>query len=696
MPITRRRFIGGLALVIVAGRAYADEPTGASPRQPKTSDPAEKETARGLKPNVFVHVSPDGQVTIVCHRSEMGQGVRSTIPALMADELGADPARIVIEQADGDAKYGDQNTDGSNSIRSEFDDLRKAAATARTMLVAAAAKRWKTSPDALQARDHQIWNGKRSATFGDLAEAAGKLPVPKPAAVKLRPRSELTHVFKALPLVDGRAIVTGKAPFGADVRLPGMLVAVIARPPVVGGTIVRTDAKRALAVPGVKRVIEMPQPKAPYMFQPWGGVAVLATDTWSAQRGREALEVQWDPGPNASYDSERYRQTLSASVHAPGTTARNTGDVDAALSKASRVLEAEYHVPHLAHVSMEPPAAIARFEDGACEIWASTQNPQDAKKEAARVLGISEDKVTCHVTFLGGAFGRKSKADFVSEAAFLAREARVPVRVQWTRDDDLRHDYYNAVNTQLLTAGLDDAGKVVAWRQRTAFTPIGSTFSAGTNRPSADDLQQGVTDLPLAIPNVRAETCQADVHVRVGWLRSVYNIFHGFSWNSFVDEIAQARKADPRDVLLEIVGPPRIVTLAELGVAKLKNYSTPLQKHPIDTGRLRNVVERVTRAARWQDRGGRALGLAAHRSFLTYVAVVVSAVKTPAGRIAIDEVWLAADAGTIVNLERARAQMEGAILFGMSHAFYGGGAEEGGGPAEDELPPLPPGGPARG
>ena len=677
MPLTRRQFVGGLALSFVAGRAFADEPTGASPGKPKVADAAEKAQAKGLKANVFVHVAPDGQVTIVCHRSEMGQGVRSTIPALLADELGADPLRIRIEQADGDKRYGDQNTDGSNSIRGEFEELRQAAATARTMLVAAAAKRWKVSPGALIARDHAVWNGTHKLGFGELADAAGKLPVPKPEAVKLRPRSELRHVFKPLPLVDGPAIVNGSAQFGADVKLPGMLIAAIARPPVVGGKVARYDAKQALAVPGVKQVIEMPQPKAPYAFQPWGGIAVLAENTWAAMRGRAALEIEWDNGPNATYDSDAYRQALSASVHAPGTPARNVGDVDGALAKAAKVIEAEYHVPHLAHVSMEPPAALARYSDGACEVWACTQNPQDAQKEAARVLGIGEDKVTCHVTFLGGAFGRKSKADFVSEAAFLARAAKRPVRVQWSRDDDLHHDYYNAVNTQLLTAGLDPAGKVIAWRQRTAFPPIGSTFSP-TRRPSAGDLQQGVTDLPLAIPNVRAETCEAEAHVRIGWLRSVYNIFHAFSWGSFVDEIAQARKADPRDVLLEIVGPPRIVSLLELGVSQLRNYGAPLDKHPIDTARLRNVIDRVTQAARWSDRGGRALGLAAHRSFLTYVAVVASVVKSGSGRIAVDEVWLACDAGTIVNLERARAQMEGAVLFGMSHAFYGGATMKGG------------------
>src|SRR5438445_1691069 len=556
----RREFVGGL-LVAVAGRTLAAQ----SPKKPKTSDEALKERSEGLRPNVFIHVASDGKVALVNHRSEMGQGVRSTIPALLADELGADPGRVEIEQADGDKKYGDQNTDGSNSIRGEYEDLRRAAATAREMLIAAAAQRWRVPAGSLTARDHAVWNGSRSLGFGELADAAGRLPVPKPESVKLRPRSEMKHVFRDLPLVDARAIATGAAKFGADVPLEGMLIAVIARPPVVGGKVVRLDDSKALAVPGVKQVIRMPEPKPPYKFQPWGGVAVLATNTWAALRGREALRIEWDHGPNAVYDSDRFASELSRAVHQPGHTARNVGDVDTALAKAAKTIEAEYHVPHLALVPMEPPAAIARFEDGKCELWAATQNPQDARTQAAETLGIDESRVTSHVTLLGGALGRKSKADFVAEAAYLAREAKAPVRVQWTREDDLRHDYYNAVNTQLLTAALDAEGKVTAWRQRTAFPPIATTF-ADVKGPSAGDLQQGVTDLPLAIPNVRAETCDASAHVRIGWLRSVYNIFHGFSAGSFMDELAYARGKDPRDNLLELFGPPRLVTPPEPGV----------------------------------------------------------------------------------------------------------------------------------
>lgn len=668
MPLSRREFVGGLFVSAVATRLWADEPSGANQQRAKTAAP---QPAEGLKPNLFVHVGNDGQVTIACHRSEMGQGVRSTLPVLIADELGADPAKIRIVQGDGDKRYGDQNTDGSSSVRSHYKELRKAAATARELLLAAAATRLRVPAGELTAHDDAVWHGKKSIAFAKLADAAGRLPVPKPDAVKLRPESELVHCFKDLPLVDAKPIVTGAAQFGADVKLPGMLVAVIERPPVVGGTVVRYDATAALAVRGVKKVVQMPQPEAPWKFQPWGGVAVLADNTWAAMRGRAALKIDWDPGPNASYDSDAYAKQLSKVVHEPGKPARNKGDVEAALASAAKVVEAEYHVPHLAHVSMEPPVAIANYQDGKCEVWAPTQDPQDAMKEMARVLGIDEDKTTCHVTLLGGAFGRKSKADFVSEAAWLSREVKAPVRVQFTREDDVRHDYYNAVNTQLLTAALDPKGQVTAWRQRTALSPIGSTFS-GADQATANDLQQGVTDLPLAIANVRAETCKAAAHVRVGWLRSVYNIFHAFAAGSFMDELAHARGIDPVENLHQIFGPPRIVTLEELGVDKLRNYSAPLDEHPIDTGRLRAVIDKAAGMARFQERKGRALGIAAHRSFLTYVAAVVSVVRDPRGKIAVDEVWLAYDAGLVVNTERARSQMEGAVIFGMSHAFYGG------------------------
>jgi isoquinoline 1-oxidoreductase beta subunit len=604
--LTRRTLLQGLSLAASGLWLGFAEPSLAQPSDPKTPAPGSPPASPALKPNVFVHVATDGLVTIVCHRSEMGQGIRSSLPVLIADELGADMARVRIVQADGDKAYGDQNTDGSNSIRGIYEDMRRMGATARTMLVSAAAKRWGVPPAECSAQDHAVMHtrSRRTLPFAELVEQAAKLRVPAAREVVLRPRAELTHVGKDLPLLDAPAYVTGSAQFGADVRVPGMLIAVIARPPVVGGSVARFDATRALAVSGVRRVIEMPQPKAPYKFQPWGGVAVLADHTWAALKGRAALEIVWEHGDNASYDSTRYREELSESVRAPGEVLRKVGDVESALKSAARVIEAEYHVPHLPHVPMEPPVALARVHEGGCEVWASTQNPQAAQSEVARVLGIAEHDVHVHVTFLGGGFGRKSKADFCSEAAWLSRAAGAPVRVQWTREDDIQHDYVNTVCTNRLSAGLDAHGKVSAWRHRTAFPPIRSVFAAA-DRPNGGDLQQGVLDLALDVPNLSAEGCAARAHTRIGWLRSVYNIFQAFSIGCFIDELAHARAQDPRDTWLELLGPPRKASLSELGIDKLQNYGQPLDKHPVDVARLRHVIERVTEAAGWRERSKR-------------------------------------------------------------------------------------------
>lgn len=665
--------LGGLALGIFP-RPGRGEPTGSTPRP---AAPDREQATGGLAPNVLVHIAEDGTTTIVCHRSEMGQGVRSSIPVLIADELGASLDRVVVVQADGHPKYGDQNTDGSTSIRQFYGELRQAGAAARTMLVAAAARRWRVRPATCTARDHQVVHQRsgRALPFGELVAAAARQPVPDKSKLELRPASELEQVARAdLPVLDGPAIVTGTAVYGADVKLPGLLVAVVARPPQVGARVARYDAKAALAIPGVRRVVEMPPAKKPYVFQPWGGLAVVADDTWSALRGRAALDIEWTDGDHPGYDSQAFRDELLASVRQPGDRVRTLGDADAALSGAAKVVDAEYLVPHLAHMTMEPLVATARVEGGRAEIWAPTQSPQTARSVVAELLGVKEDAVTVHVTLLGGGFGRKSKADFPAEAAFIAREVGAPVRVQWTRDDDLRHGYYNAVSAQKLRAALADDGAITAWHHRTAFTPIAATFRAGADTPSAGELQQGVLDLALAVPNVAAEACRAPAQTRVGWYRSVYNIFHAFAIGSFVDELAHARGADPRDTWLELIGPARTLDLAALGIAKLGNYGESLERHPVDAGRLRRVIERVTAAARWDQRkrDGRALGLAAHRSFVSYTAVVLSVVPDRRHRVRVDEAWIAMDPGTVVNIDRVRAQLEGSVVMGISNALFGG------------------------
>ena len=669
---------GGFALGVFPGEALADPRKVPKPEiQPSDPALAAKTAARGagLKPNVFVHVGADDVVTIVCARSEMGQGVRSSLPVLVADEMGADMARVKTVQGDGDKVYGDQNTDGSHSVRGMFDDLRRVGAAARMMLVATAAKRWKVTPASCTARDNAVFHEptKRTLRFGELADEAGAQPTPKKEDIKLRPLAELKHLGKELPLLDGPDIVSGRAVFGADLKVPGMLTAIIARPPVVGGKVVRHDAAKALAVKGVKRVIVLPDAKKPFGFKPLGGIAVVADSTWAAMRGRAALDITWDHGANATYDSRAYREELMAALESPGKSARSVGDADAALATAKKRIEAFYYVPHLAHSTMEPPIAIAKVDANGCEVWTATQNPQGARTEVAKALGIDESKVTIHVTLLGGGFGRKSKPDYVVEAALVSKEMGAPVRLQWTREDDIQHDYYHAVSAQRLVAGLDDAGKVVAWHHRIAFPTIDSTFT-DAKQPSEGELQQGVLDTPLAVANVRAEGCEAVAHTRIGWLRSVANIYHAFAIQSFVDELAHAKGVDPLVMQREILGPGRIWKTADLGVPKLPNYGQSLDEHPVDTARHHRVLERVTELSSWNDRkkAGRSLGLAVHRSFLTYVAVVISVVKkAKSEKIAIDEAWIVADAGTIVNLERVRSQLEGAVLFGLSHALYG-------------------------
>lgn len=631
-------------------------------------------TRRALTPNVFVHLAPDGTVTIVCHRTEMGQGVRSTLPALIADELGAEVGRVRIVQGDGDAKYGDQNTDGSSSVRLRYQDLRVAGATARVMLETVAAKRLGVPATELVTQGGFVTHppSQRRLPFSDLVSDAASLE--RPAAPTLKPRSQHQHIgTKNFALVDAPDLVTGKAVFGSDVKLPGLLTAVVLHPPTAGGELKHYDATAALAIPGVKQVVEIPPASRPYGFKPLGGLAVVADTTWAALRGRNALVATWDLGDNAVYESNAYRDALTETVRTPQKVVRRVGDVDPALQHAAVKVEAEYFMPHLAHAPMEPPTATAHFHDGRCEVWAPTQNPQEARDEVASITGLSSDHVTIHVTLVGGAFGRKSKTDFVSEAAFVSKAVGAPVRLQWTREDDVRHDYFHTTSAQHLEAGLDANGAIVAWKHRTAFPPIASIYLHLLEHAVDQELGQGYLDFPLHIPNVQVENGAAKAHTRIGWMRSVHNLHSSFGLSCFIDELAAARKKDPKDNLLEVLGPPRLVTTAELGVGSIGNYGQSLEDYPLDTARMRAVIERVCELSKWSARADdpeRGYGLAFHRSFQCNTAVVVAVKKRPDGRLKVDEVWLSADAGLVVNLERAVSQMEGAVLFGMSLAMY--------------------------
>lgn len=636
---------------------------------------AHAHASEAFEPNVYLIIDQTGLVTIVAHRSEMGTGIKTGLPTVLANELGADWSRVRIVQAQGDPKYGDQNTDGSRSMREFYQPMREAGASARQMLEAAAAHVWQINANDCQARNHTVVHVPtgRQLSFGDAAKVAATLEIAPPDHMELRfkPANEWRYVGKPVPIVDLDAITRGTATYGIDVTLPGMKYASVERCPVYGGKALHFDTTDALRVPGVEQVVEIPATPIPSGFYPLGGIAVIASNTWSAQQGREKLKITWDFGPNANHDSTTYRAALEATAKQPGRVVRSQGDVDAALGAAHRRISADYFVPYYAHAPMEVPNAVARFADGKCDIWAPTQFPQSARTTASQVLGVPFEDVTVNVTLLGGAFGRKSKSDYVAEAALLSRRIGAPVKVTWTREDEIQHDYYHAISAQHLEAGLDADGRTSAWLHRTVFPAIESTFQPDVTYGSAGELQQGVTDMPYAIANVRCENGPAANHVRIGWYRSVYNIPHAFAVCSFVDELAHAAGKDPLDYLHDLLGEPRKLDFTAMHVDYL-NYGASLDTYPVDTGRLRGVLDLVARNSGWGSslppRHGR--GVAVHRSFLSYAAAVVQVAVGNDGELTIPRVDIGLDCGLVVNPDRVRAQLEGAVIMAISNALY--------------------------
>ncbi len=633
---------------------------------------AQTNEASDFTPSIFIRIDTDGTVTVICHRSEMGQQIRTSVAQIIADELEADWARIVIEQATGDPIYGDQNTDGSRSIRRNLTRLRQAGASARQLLRQAAAKTWGVSVDECDASNHLVTHqpSGRTLGYGDLVTAAAELTLPDPATVELKTRQQWRYIGKAVQSVDIDDVIHGNAIYGFDVKLPDMQIAVIARPPVLFGQVKQIDEQAVRKIVGVTGVVRLPALSAPAGFNALGGVAVLATNSWAALKGRDALNIEWEHGSNASYDSNQYREQLLATSRKLGTLVREHGDVDAALENATQRISAEYTVPHLSQAPMEPPAAAARVDQDSAEIWACTQTPQATRREVARALEMEEAQVTVNVTMLGGAFGRKSKPDFSVEAALLAKHTGKPVKVIWSREDDIKHGYYHSVSAQRIEAGLDAEGNTTGWLHRTVFPTISSTFDPSQTYPSSGELDLGFSDNPFEIANMRLEKGEAKAHVRIGWLRSVANVYHAFAVQSFAHELAVAAKRDPKDYLLELIGRSRHIDLPAAGV-EYGNYGDPIELYPIDTGRLANVVRVVAERADWKAKRAKGckLGIAVHRSFLTYVATVVEVEVDDQGRWTIPSVHVAIDAGTVVNTDHVKAQCEGGSIYGLSCAI---------------------------
>jgi isoquinoline 1-oxidoreductase beta subunit len=669
--LQRRAF---LQLLGMGGLVIAFGPGGV--RRLDAAEPGTGNAADPWTPHVYVRIADDGIVTIVCHRSEMGQGIRTTMPMIIADEMEADWAKCRVEQAVGDPKYGSQNTDGSTSIRDFLPQYRTAGATTRALLEAAAAKEWNVDAADVFARQHEVVHRPtgRTKAFGALVATARAIALPAPASVRIKRPDERRWQGKRMPSIDLVPMTTGTAVYGADLTLPGMKFAAIARPPVWGGKALSVDAGEALKVPGVERVVRIPETPIPGAFLPLGGVAVIAKNTWAAFRGRDALKITWDAGPNGSHDSKTYKAALEASIRQPGTPGRTNGDAVAALAATKHKVSAEYHIPYLSHAQMEPMAAIARVKDGKVEAWAPTQSPNDARNTIAKYLNVDAANVTVNVTLLGGGFGRKSKPDFICEAAFLARETGAPVRVQWSREDDFHHSYYHSVAAHRFEAALDGSGKVTAWLHRSAYPSISATFAPNLAGPTPDELTNGASDVPWDVPNMSVEVCPAVAHARIGWYRSVNAIHHGFAIGSFVDELAHAAGKDPAAFLFQLIGPDRKVDLSKAGLVNAGDtyYGAPWADHPLDTARARRVVESVKQRSGWGTPlpRGRGRGIAVHRSFLSYVAMVVEVEVSPDGTVLVPRATVAVDAAFVANPDRAKSQMEGALVMAMSNTLY--------------------------
>jgi isoquinoline 1-oxidoreductase subunit beta len=638
------------------------------------SDTGASMTNAAFQPGVYVAINTEGTVFIVCHRSEMGSGNRTGLPRIVADELDADWNRVKVVQATGDAKYGDQDTDGSHSVVSFFEPLREAGASARLMLVRAAAETWNVPEKECTTEMSTVVHkstGKKLG-YGELATAAAKLPVPKKEELQLKSRSEWVYIGKPAPTYDLKDMVSGKAGYGQDTRIEGMLYASVLHPPVYGGAVQSLDDSATLKVAGVKQTATLEPFKPPVTMQALGGVAVIAENSYAAFQGKKKLKVEWTKSEHGVWTSEKFRKDLEDTARKPCKVVRENGNVDEVFAKRGKVVEAEYYAPMLAHAAMEPPAALAVYRDGKVEVWAPSQNPQGAQEAIAAAVGAKKEDVTVNVTLLGGGFGRKSFPDFAIEAAVLSKKTGKPVKVVWSREDDIKFDTFHSVAAMYFKASLGADGMPNAWLQRSVFPPIASTFDASAQYADAGEIGLGFSDVPFALSNHRAENGPAPAHTRIGWLRSVANIYHAFGVHSFVGELAHAAEKDQVEYLLALLGPDRIMPKTELP-KDYTNYDGDYEKYPIDIARFRRVVQLVAEKSGWGKQklgNGFGMGVATHRSFLTYVATVVQ-VEVKDGHVIIHRVDTALDAGTVVNPTIAKQQFEGAAVMGTSIGFYG-------------------------
>jgi isoquinoline 1-oxidoreductase beta subunit len=593
--------------------------------------------------NAFVRIGTDESVTVISAHSEMGQGIYTSLPMLLNEELEADWSKIRVEAAPVDAVYnhpvyGVQMTGGSTTSPAEWIRYRKMGAAARTLLVQAAANQWHVDAASCHVGNGVVIHGSsgKRATYGSLANAAAKLAPPQD--VPLKDVSQFTLIGKPMRRLDTPSKTNGTAQFGLDIYLPGMLTAVVARSPVFGGKALDFDATQSLKVPGVKAVEQVPS-----------GVAVIADGFWPAKLGRDKLTVHWDLGPNSGLSTEQMLRDFSETSQKPGTVAKKTGDPEAALKTAAKTLTAEYDVPYLAHAMMEPLNCVVDLRADSCEIWTGTQFETVDRANAAKTAGLPPEKVRIHTTLLGGGFGRRANpaSDFVVEAVNVARAAKAPVKVVWTRDDDLKGGWYRPMWHDRFVAGLDAQGNPVAWTHTIVGQSImqGTPFEAFGIKDGIDSASvEGAADILYGIPNLQVDLHTPKIGVPVQWWRSVGHSHTGFSVEAFLDEVAHAGGKDPYQLRRALLAnQPRMLAVLDLA-AQEANWGSPL---PAGVGR----------------------GIATHFSFDSYVAQVIEASVADDGAVRVHRVVCALDCGLVINPDTVKAQMEGGIIFGLTAAL---------------------------
>jgi isoquinoline 1-oxidoreductase beta subunit len=602
-----------------------------------------------LRASAFVTVHRDGAVTIMAKNPEIGQGVKTALPMIVADELGVNWADVRVEQAPYDVeRFGPQYAGGSTGVPTNWDRLRIAGATARELLIAAAAARWQVEPAACSAHDGEVWEGEglglRSIPFGDLVDAAAELDAPDPESVPLKDAGQYTIIGTPRRDVDIQSIVTGATEYGLDTKVPGMRYAVLERAPTFGGRVRSVDASRARAVPGVRDVVEVTPLDNPAFMA--GGVAVVADSTWAAIKGREALHVEWEDGPHATESSESLRAQFERLTLETGDIIRDDGDVDAALAAAATRIDAVYEVPFLYHATLEPMNCVADVRDDSCEIWAPTQVPGLCLALAAAVTGLPRESVTVHMLR-------------AAEAAFVSQAIGNPVQVVFMREDDMRHGYYRPAGLYRLSAGVDESGELIAWKQHVSTT---SRHAFRGDVDTAAETEVFPDALPAAgVPNFRLAYSPAETSVPTGALRGPGKNANTFVEQCFLDEISLAAGKDPVEIRREIIGAPRDLPYRDHGGPTF------------NTGRLRKVLDLAVSRSDWGKAmpAGQGRGVAAQMMFGAYVAQIAEVSVDDDGGVRVDRVVCAVDCGIVINPPGARAQVEGGVLHGLSATLHG-------------------------